>query len=88
MFKAHNVSEDESASVLKWKGPKLSPFEGAGEKLDRVCLFMDIQPFVGPWPLFQLLDLFTQLVGLLGRVISSSLGLYLHTGQHTQTPMP
>jgi hypothetical protein len=26
---------------------------------------MALQPFVGPWPLFQFLDLFTQLVGSL-----------------------
>jgi hypothetical protein len=43
---------------------------------------MALQPFVGPWPLFQFLNLFIQTVGLLGRVISSSQGRYLHTGQH------
>jgi hypothetical protein len=37
---------------------------------------------VGPWPLFQFHDIFTQTVGLLGRVISPSQGRYLHTGQH------
>jgi hypothetical protein len=45
-------------------------------------LSMALQPFVGPWPLFQFLDLFTQSVGLLGRGISLSQGHYLHTGQH------
>jgi hypothetical protein len=40
---------------------------------------MALQPFVGPWPLFQFLDLFTQSVGLLGRGISPSQGRYLHT---------
>jgi hypothetical protein len=55
---------------------------------------MALQPFVGPWPLLQFrnLFLFTQTVGLLGRVISLSQGRYLHTGQHknkrTQTSMP
>jgi hypothetical protein len=29
--------------------------------------FMVLQPFVGPWPIFQFLELFTQSVGLLGR---------------------
>jgi hypothetical protein len=38
--------------------------------------------FVEPWPLFQFLNLFTQTVCLLGRVISSSQGHYLNTGQH------
>jgi hypothetical protein len=38
------------------------------------CLSMALQPFVGPWPLFQFLDLFTQSVGLLGRGISPSQG--------------
>jgi FAD synthase len=32
--------------------------------------------------MFQFLNLFTQTVGLLGRVISPSQGLYLYTGQH------
>jgi hypothetical protein len=36
-------------------------------------------PFIGPWPLFQFLDIFLQSVGLLGRGISPSQGHYLHT---------
>jgi hypothetical protein len=39
-------------------------------------------PFVGPWPLLQFRNLFTQTVGLFGRVISPSQGLCLYTGQH------
>jgi hypothetical protein len=35
----------------------------------------------GPWPLFSFL-INSHLVGLLGRVISPSQGLYLNTGQH------
>jgi hypothetical protein len=31
---------------------------------------MALQPFVGPWPLFHYLDLFTQSIGLLERGIS------------------
>jgi hypothetical protein len=42
---------------------------------------MALQPFVGPWPLLQFRNIFTQTVGLLGRVISPSQGRYLHTGQ-------
>jgi hypothetical protein len=42
---------------------------------------MTLQPFVGPLPLFQFLNLLTQPVGLLGRGISPSQGHYLHTGQ-------
>jgi hypothetical protein len=42
---------------------------------------MALQPFVGPWVIFQFLGLFTQTVGLLGRGISPSQGRYLHTGQ-------
>jgi hypothetical protein len=41
---------------------------------------MALQPFVGHWPLFLFLDLYT--VGLLGREISPSQGRYLHTEQH------
>jgi hypothetical protein len=44
---------------------------------------MVLQPFC--WALVSSLSfliLFTQTVGLLGRVISPSQGLYLHTGQH------
>jgi hypothetical protein len=40
---------------------------------------MALQPFVGPWLLFQYLDLFTQSVGLLGWGISPSQDRYLHT---------
>jgi hypothetical protein len=47
-----------------------------------IYLSMSLQPFVGPWTLFQFLDLFTQSVGLLGRGISPSQGRYLHTEQH------
>jgi hypothetical protein len=43
---------------------------------------MALQNFVGPWPLLQFRNLFTQTVALLGRVISPSQGRYLHTGQH------
>jgi hypothetical protein len=46
---------------------------------------MAVQHFVGPWPLFQFLDLFTQPVGLLGRGISPSQGRYLHTQDSTNT---
>jgi hypothetical protein len=53
-------------------------------------------PSLGPGLIFHFRDLFfTQTVGLLGRVISPSQGLYLYTGQHkhrinaqTQTSMP
>jgi hypothetical protein len=47
-----------------------------------VCLSMALQPFVGRSRLLQFGNLFTQTVGLLGRVISPSKGPYLHTGQH------
>jgi hypothetical protein len=41
-----------------------------------------LQPFVGPWPLFQFNNLFSmRTVGLLGRGISPSQGRYIHTGQ-------
>jgi hypothetical protein len=36
----------------------------------------------GPWPLIQFRNHFSQIGGLLGRVISSSQGLYLNTGQN------
>jgi hypothetical protein len=43
--------------------------------------FMSLQPFVGLGRLFTSL-IYTQSAGILGRVISPSQGLYLHTGQH------
>jgi hypothetical protein len=43
---------------------------------------MTLQPFVGPWRLFQFLDLFTQEVGLPERGMSPSQDRYLHTEQH------
>jgi hypothetical protein len=56
-------------------------------------LFQSIQ---GPGLLFSFVIFFTQMVGLVGRVISSSQGLYLYTRQHKhrinaythQTSMP
>jgi hypothetical protein len=39
---------------------------------------------LGPWLVFQFLDLFTQSVGLFGQGISPSQGGYLHTGQYKQ----
>jgi hypothetical protein len=47
-----------------------------------IYLSMALQPFVGPWPLFQFLDLFTQSVRLLGWGIRPSQGPYLHTEQY------
>jgi hypothetical protein len=46
----------------------------------QLSLSMVLQLF-GPWPLFHSF-VYTQLVGLLGREISPSQGLYLHTEQH------
>jgi hypothetical protein len=40
-------------------------------------LSMALQPFVGPWPLFQFLGSFKQSVGLLGLGIRPSQGRYL-----------
>jgi hypothetical protein len=40
-----------------------------------------LQPFVGPWPLLQFRNHFSQPVGLLGRVVNQSQGRYLHVGQ-------
>jgi hypothetical protein len=58
-----------------------------------IYLSMTLPPFVGSWPLFRFLNLFTQSVGPLGRGMSLSQGRYMHTGQHkhnkrTQTSMP
>jgi hypothetical protein len=39
-------------------------------------------PSLGPGLIFQFLNIFTQTVELLVRVISPSQGLYLYTGQH------
>jgi hypothetical protein len=39
-------------------------------------------PLLGPGLFFSFMIFFTQKVGLLGRVISPSQGLYLNTGQH------
>jgi hypothetical protein len=47
-----------------------------------LSIYVALQPYVGRWPLFQFLDLFTQSVELLGRGIIPSQGRYLHIGQH------
>jgi hypothetical protein len=46
-----------------------------------LILSIALQSFVGPWPIFLSLDLYTQSVGLLGRGISLIQGLCLHTEQ-------
>jgi hypothetical protein len=46
-----------------------------------IHLSMALQPFVGPWPLFQFLDLLHSRWDS-GRVIGPSQGRYLHTEQH------
>jgi hypothetical protein len=43
---------------------------------------MTLPAHSGPWTLIQFRNHFSQTVGLLGRVISTSQGRYLHTGQH------
>jgi hypothetical protein len=45
---------------------------------------MVLRPFVGPWPIFQFLDLFTPFVGLLGQRISPSQGCCLHRTTQSQ----
>jgi hypothetical protein len=40
---------------------------------------MALQPFVGPWPLLQFRNHFTQTVGLLGRVIARPLPIHKTT---------
>jgi hypothetical protein len=47
---------------------------------------MALPAHLGPWPLFQFRNHFSQAVGLLGRVISLSQDRYLNTGQHIHTP--
>jgi hypothetical protein len=57
---------------------------------------MTLPAHSGPWLLIQFRNQISQMVGLLGRVISPSQGLYLNTGQHKhrinaytrQTSMP
>jgi hypothetical protein len=50
-----------------------------------ICVSIYLKPFVGPWPLFSFLILYTQSVGTLrrgGGGISPSQDLYLYTEQH------
>jgi hypothetical protein len=91
------VGEELMPLTCHKKRPRMSVHEVPNLKVGWVtdipdCLSVTLHPFVGPWPLFQFLDLFTKSVGLLGRVISPSQGRYLHTEQHklnkrTQTSM-
>jgi hypothetical protein len=45
---------------------------------------MALPAHLGPRPLIQFSNPFSQTVGLLGRVISPSQSLYINTGQHKQ----
>jgi hypothetical protein len=47
-----------------------------------VIFSMALPAHSGPWPLILFRNHFLKTVGLLGRVISPSQGLYLNTGQH------
>jgi hypothetical protein len=61
------------------------PNEGCSakeKKMGSIYLFMALNPFFGPWPLFSVL-IYTQSVGLFGWGISPSQGRYLHAEQHT-----
>jgi hypothetical protein len=49
-----------------------------------IIIMAAIQPFVGPWPLFQFLDPVHSQQDSLDGGISPSQGLYLHTEQHKQ----
>jgi hypothetical protein len=53
-------------------------------KVSPVRYFFSMAPPAnsGPWPLIQFRNHFSQTVGILGRVISQSQGLYLNTEQH------
>jgi hypothetical protein len=61
-----------------------------------ICFTMALPTHSGPWPLIHFRNHVPQTVGLLGREISSSQGLYLNIGQHEhrinaythQTSMP
>jgi hypothetical protein len=55
---------------------------GQTEQATFINSSMALQPFIGPWPLLQFRNFFTQTLGLLGRVIRPSQRRYLHTGQH------
>jgi hypothetical protein len=50
--------------------------------LKSVFLLMTLPAHSGPRPLIQFRNNFLQTVGLFGRAISPSQGLYLHTEQH------
>jgi hypothetical protein len=92
-------TKDEHLGVIRNLGAPISSITKNAPKL--MCLFffpLALQPQFGPWPTsiklsvhFGLLDL-RQSVGLLGRVISSSQGLYLYINiekrTHTNTKHP
>jgi hypothetical protein len=84
-----HVSEDCNIQVslpflIREKIVKMSTKFIAVTKFRATIFFFQwlYSPFLGPGLIFQFLDLFTQTVGLLGRGISPSQGLYLYTGQH------
>jgi hypothetical protein len=86
MHRIHLLVGDKERDHTKRSTNKIKPIHlGESNHLSiylSIYLSMALQLFVGPWPLLQFLDLFTQSVGFLGRVISPLQGRYLHTGQH------
>jgi hypothetical protein len=88
----HHFELSEMFVIIIFSGVRLSPLGTAAtigllyqpqmvDGGDYGAIFlMTLQPFVGSLPLFSFL-IYSQSVGLLGRVISPSQGLYLHTEQ-------
>jgi hypothetical protein len=66
--------------------PKFKPVQSNGQMYvyARLFFFRWLYSPLGPWRLIFSFVIILQTVGLLGRVISLSQGLYVNTGQHTE----
>jgi hypothetical protein len=71
-------------TLMSWERKMLRKIYGprCKHEMRRISIFMALQPLLGPGLFFSSIIIFTQTVGLLGRVMTPSQGRYLHAGQH------
>jgi hypothetical protein len=82
LFEAlHNITVsmwEKKVMPKEWNTDLIYPIFKKGDNF----FFHWLYSSLWPWPLYFSFMIILQTVGLLGRVISSSQGLYLNTGQH------
>jgi hypothetical protein len=82
ILKVRNWSETKRFTVSQYPKMRTGKRDRVRWTIIQSFFSMALPAHSGPWPLIQFRNHFSQMVELLGRVISPSQGLYLNTGQH------